>query len=929
MRRYQKATLIGIILLAFALRLYRLDAQSIWVDEGISLHLAISSLAEIVADRAANIHPPLYFFLLKGWVALTGVNLYTARFSSVIASLLQVPIIYAVTCRWIGRPAAQIAALLTALSPLSIVYAQEIRAYALLPLVYLALLSITRTLTQESTPNRFTPWLLLGVAEVIGLHLHYTALFLVAYIAVWAILVFWRENRWADLRRWMITQLLVGLACLPWLFTVLGHWADVQAEATAGTTLAQPPSLDYLLAQIWTFHLAGLANAGELVVIRLLVSLILILMITLFLLRLHQPSSRRTVLSLAAHWLIPLGAALLAWTVRSFSHPRYIALYAPGLTLLAAYVIRPPSHITSHHAPRFTHHISRITHHTSRIALAISLSLVFLLGLRAYFFDPAFAKDNVRGVARYIEETSGPNDLILIPQSDWSLTFVYQGKSAIEMPSLADEEKLWADLARWTAQRRRVYVVDYRREIRDWRDAVFFALEQAGAKIAHRDFKGLSVYTYQLDHQIEPPVLAPKGTRFDPLTLTQAWVEDRAPADTALTLALGWRLEEPINQRCALTIRLLDIDDWSLAARDVLLLDEQLRPTDDWLPGQEATTYHVLPLPPDIPPLTYTLTLGLYEQTESGPHPLDLLDEHGIPQGQWLNLANVHLIAPLGLDSNPYSVTGDPPPLPQLVDLSDGLQLLGTELNRSTLGPGQSLFVTLRWQATRAPLPDLRPRLALVQADQELSAVESAPALGRYPTNRWQVGETVVEHRRLVVPPTADGRADIVLNVKDQQVILGQVEIDAEEHIFTPPPITYPLDVRFGQVARLIGYDLLSQTPAEISANMPITLTLYWQALEEAADGNYTVFTHILAADGHLVGQHDSPPAGGTRPTLGWITDEIIIDQHVMTFREPYAGPARIEVGLYDSGAEEMERVPTETGETFTLLPTALTILEH
>jgi hypothetical protein len=50
-------------LLAFALRLYRLDGQSIWVDEGISLHLANSSLIEIVANRAANIHPPLYFFL--------------------------------------------------------------------------------------------------------------------------------------------------------------------------------------------------------------------------------------------------------------------------------------------------------------------------------------------------------------------------------------------------------------------------------------------------------------------------------------------------------------------------------------------------------------------------------------------------------------------------------------------------------------------------------------------------------------------------------------------------------------------------------------------------------------------------------------------------------------------------------------------------
>ena len=92
-------------------------------------------------------------------------------------------------------------------------------------------------------------------------------------------------------------------------------------------------------------------------------------------------------------------------------------------------------------------------------------------------------------------------------------------------------------------------------------------------------------------------------------------------------------------------------------------------------------------------------------------------------------------------------------------------------------------------------------------------------------------------------------------------------------------------------------------------------------------DVNYTVFTHVLAADGHLVGGHDGPPSGGTRPTLGWIPEEIVTDQHIMTLREPYTGPARIEVGLYDPTT--MERVPISSGETFILLPTILTIQDN
>ncbi|RLC62565.1 MAG: hypothetical protein DRI80_06090, partial [Chloroflexota bacterium] len=66
------------------------------------------------------------------------------------------------------------------------------------------------------------------------------------------------------------------------------------------------------------------------------------------------------------------------------------------------------------------------------------------------------------------------------------------------------------------------------------------------------------------------------------------------------------------------------------------------------------------------------------------------------------------------------------------------------------------------------------------------------------------------------------------------------------------------------------------------------------------------------------------PPAGGTRPTPGWLPGEIITDHHEMTFREPYVGPATIEVGLYDSAT--LERVVAATGDTSVILPSSLNV---
>ncbi len=126
--------LLGLLLLAFALRILLLDEQSIWWDEGISLHLAVSSLAELMADRLSNIHPPLYFILLKGWLLLVGVTAFSARFLSVLASWLQVVVIYSMARRWFSRRTAAAAVLFAALSAVSIIYAQEIRVYAIVGL---------------------------------------------------------------------------------------------------------------------------------------------------------------------------------------------------------------------------------------------------------------------------------------------------------------------------------------------------------------------------------------------------------------------------------------------------------------------------------------------------------------------------------------------------------------------------------------------------------------------------------------------------------------------------------------------------------------------------------------------------------------------------------------------------------------------------
>ncbi len=112
--------------------------------------------------------------------------------------------------------------------------------------------------------------------------------------------------------------------------------------------------------------------------------------------------------------------------------------------------------------------------------------------------------------------------------------------------------------------------------------------------------------------------------------------------------------------------------------------------------------------------------------------------------------------------------------------------------------------------------------------------------------------------------------------------------------LFAPRAQATPLNTQFSDGIKLLGYALA-----------PDRLTLIWQATGTPAR-DYTVFTHVLAADGTLLTQHDAPPH---LPTSAWKPGEIVLDVHELAI--PTDRPITLTAGLYrpDTG----ERLPVNT----------------
>jgi len=145
--------LVFVLLLAAWLRFYRIEYQSYWNDEGNSRVLAGKSVGNILASAAADIHPPGYYLALKVWRGLVGESEFGLRSFSALAGLVLVALLYRLGREYFDAPAAVAAALLGAVNPFLIYYAQEARMYALLATLSAASLLLFSLWLKSTRPH--------------------------------------------------------------------------------------------------------------------------------------------------------------------------------------------------------------------------------------------------------------------------------------------------------------------------------------------------------------------------------------------------------------------------------------------------------------------------------------------------------------------------------------------------------------------------------------------------------------------------------------------------------------------------------------------------------------------------------------------------------------------------------------------------------
>lgn len=611
-----------LLLLAFGLRLFKIDGQSIWWDEGHSIFVAQNPVSQIPTLPAMDVHPPGYFALLHGWMAVAGRSEFALRYLSLLFGMLIVALLWRFARELHTESAARLAALLAAVSPLLVAYSQEVRSYTLITLLALGSTFFLWRIVlpggaarQSGFRKNVAGYVLLTAA---CLYTHYFTIFLLLFQnTVWLV---WLVRRTGDRARsfpknlalWLGTQAAVLLLFAPQLALAARQVSDY-----ANPNL-NPPSTAEFVGKSWQAYTTGLTlnpqtarwGMGAIAGV-LLVSWALIFT------RRRSKFIGQKFLFLLGWLVIPMAAYYVVLQQRPSFEPRYLMLVSPAIFLLLALGLSEL---------RFTIYDLRFQRaaYASRFAFfgLTGLTLVALLtGLFSYYFDETYFKDDSAGVARWLAAETTATDIVYV---DVPHPFHYYADRA-NIP--APVEYLFVDihtaaerLNREAAGRRRLYWITWWGSDTDPRGVIQYLAEKTGRPAGARDFRGYHAEWFDLppDAQFSLPATLPlaDATFGNALQLDGAAFASTASPGEPVWAALHFYLlrDTPVNYKVSLRLRGPDGQVAAQVDRD-LLNDRHFR-TADWPPDDpvlnQAINVYLLPLPPDAPPGAYTLEAVLY-----------------------------------------------------------------------------------------------------------------------------------------------------------------------------------------------------------------------------------------------------------------------------------------------------------------------------
>lgn len=215
----KKYLIVLIILLGLFLRIYNLNSESLWSDEGYSINEAKFSIHEIISHMGYNPNPPLYLITLHFWINLFGDSAFSVRFLSFIFSSISLVLLFLLTKRIFDKKTAVFSTLILSLSTFHIYYAQEARSYALFSMLGLLSYYSFYKFNDWSSKRNILYYL---ISTTLMIYTHVFGIFIMLSQVI--------SIKKKLLKKWFFTLTFIGVMYLPYISVLFQQTMHVSNE---------------------------------------------------------------------------------------------------------------------------------------------------------------------------------------------------------------------------------------------------------------------------------------------------------------------------------------------------------------------------------------------------------------------------------------------------------------------------------------------------------------------------------------------------------------------------------------------------------------------------------------------------------------------------------------------------------------------------
>lgn len=247
-----------------------------------------------------------------------------------------------------------------------------------------------------------------------------------------------------------------------------------------------------------------------------------------------------------------------------------------------------------------------------------------------------------------------------------------------------------------------------------------------------------------------------------------------AHAGDSIDVTLYWRTEQEIAADYSVFVHAVDADGIVQAQHDSHP-GLGAYPTREWRVGEIIADRHQLTVPSGAPaPSALRIVAGLYTAATGQRLASDL--------GEAVTLGEVLVLS-----------DADALPGATHINFDDKLALVGFQLDRRAVAPGETLAVTLWWEGLAPMRQDYVVFVhLLLPPDTVWAQQDQMPQAGAARTSTWQVGDRIEDTHILTLPPETpagvyrieigvydkDTFARLPVDFSDQGVVLAQVKVE-------------------------------------------------------------------------------------------------------------------------------------------------------